>query len=664
MRRGEVSRAIPELREAARDDDPAALTDLAAALLSDRELWGIRRGDPPSPYGPAIEAIALLQRAIEQKPGLAAAHFNLALALEKVGLTVDARAEFQEAIRRSDDVDWNAEARGHAGGLLRSDEAFKRDRIQAYVAVTARPTARRLLRPYLLAQEQRLGRSPLPAYPDSRFSLVADTITYELAYVDKPLIQAMQTFCPGTTAEPCAMRYYTSGALYAAGRKSEAAAWLHSVEDQIQRTHGSAGLRALQRWEEGLNLVVRGSSRNALEVFEAQYAEHWASGQPVLAAAFDELRRFVRGYLVSEALFVHDTPAAFQYADESSLQDVQSALAPDAAILRYAGTIKDQMIVFVVRRDSVDVVNLNHNSHRDIAVAAAKMSISDDAGFGSAASQLHRLVLEPVLEKLRGISTIAVIRNFELAEIPFGALFDAERGEYAAERFTIVHAPSAHAAVELSKRAREVRDPTLLAIAATEFDRSQGDVLPEVDREIAEIAAQSRCARVFSGKDATPEAIQRALAENAVIHYGGHIVRTGADPRLLLARSRGRDSLSAQEIAALRLDKARVVVLAACGGAASGDPHAIIRTVADAFLIAGVPTVIATSYDLDDAQAPPTMRLLHTFIRKGEDAAEALRKTTLTELRSGRGVPLSIRFQAIGGASALIRSPRNVRVAS
>jgi CHAT domain-containing protein len=267
------------------------------------------------------------------------------------------------------------------------------------------------------------------------------------------------------------------------------------------------------------------------------------------------------------------------------------------------------------------------------------------------ASQLHDLVIAPLLDKLHGISTLAIIRNEELADIPFGALFDVNRGQYLAERFTIVHAPSARAAVELSKRARESHDSTLLAIGAT---RTEGEILAGADREVADITARSLCARVLSGREATPDAIERALTENAVIHYGGHIVRRGADLRLLLAPSRGRDGLSAQEIARLRMDKARVVVLAGCRGASSGTSHGIIRTVADAFLMAGVPTVIATSYDLDDAEAPPTMRLLHAFLRDSEDAAVALRKTTLAELQRGRGVPLSVRFQAVGGTRTLI----------
>ena len=77
-------------------------------------------------------------------------------------------------------------------------------------------------------------------------------------------------------------------------------------------------------------------------------------------------------------------------------------------------------------------------------------------------------------------------------------------------------------------------------------------------------------------------------------------------------------------------------------------------TMADAFLTAGVPTVIASSYDVDDIDAPATMLRLHTYLHDGDGAADALRKTTIEELRRGRGIPLSLRFMAIGGAASLV----------
>jgi hypothetical protein len=49
------------------------------------------------------------------------------------------------------------------------------------------------------------------------------------------------------------------------------------------------------------------------------------------------------------------------------------------------------------------------------------------------------------------------------------------------------------------------------------------------------------------------------------------------------------------------------------------------------------------------------MRRLHTFLRDGDDAPEALRKTVLAELKTGRSVPLSLRLHALGGATSLVR---------
>lgn len=326
------------------------------------------------------------------------------------------------------------------------------------------------------------------------------------------------------------------------------AAWLGSIESEVQGAHGVAGLRALWRWEEGFNFYARGMPRQAHDVFETQYAELRKSGARALADEFDNLRRTIRGYLTSDALLRSDPTAAFEFADRSSLRVIQNAMASDAAILRYTPANGHRMVVFVVRRNTVEAVALYHDqSESGIERTAARMRKTPDA-----ASQLHDLVIAPLLDKLQGISTIAVIRNKDLADIPFGALFDVGRGQYLAERFTIVHASSAGSAVASSERARKSHDSTLLAIGASQ---TEGEALAGVDREIAAITEQSLCARVLSGKEATPDAIERALMENAVIHYGGHIVRRGAELRLLLSPSRGRDGLSTQEIARLRMGR-------------------------------------------------------------------------------------------------------------
>lgn len=339
---------------------------------------------------------------------------------------------------------------------------------------------------------------------------------------------------------------------------------------------------------------------------------------------------------------------------KKSSEEPERALTPDAAIVGYA-TIRDQVIAVVIRRKGDQAVFL-YASAADVKSAADAMRNADDDHFAPAAGRLYELILAPVAAELEGMSTIAFVVYRDLAGIPFGALLDMQRGQFLIERFAVVHAQSTHAAITASRALKPAREQRLLAIAATDFDRERypdASVLPDAHREADSIATLSRCARVLAGPEATPEAIQRELVENVVIHYAGHIVRRGADVWLPLTPAAGRDGLSATEIARLPLKNARVVVLAACRGASPDEADEVMPTMADAFLVAGVPAVIASPYDVDDADAPATMRRLHTYLRDGDDAVDALRKTTIDELRRGHGVPLSLRFMAIGGAAPL-----------
>ncbi len=348
-------------------------------------------------------------------------------------------------------------------------------------------------------------------------------------------------------------------------------------------------------------------------------------------------------------------PAKKSPPPKKSPGEAQLALTSDAAIVEYA-TVRDQVIAFVIRRNDVHAVFL-FASAAEVKSAADAIRHADDDTFAAAAGRLYELIFAPVAARLEGVSTIAFIPYRDLAGIPFGALLDVQRGQFLIERFTVVHAQSTRAAITASRASKPAREQKVLAIAATDFDQKgypDASVLPGARREADSIATLSQCARLLAGPAATPEAIQRQLVENVVIHYAGHIVRRGADVWLPLMPAGGRDGLSATEIARLPLKNARVVVLAACRGASPGEADELMPTMADAFLIAGVPAVIASSYDVVDADAPATMRRLHTYLRDGDEAAEALRKTAIDELRRGRGVPLSLRFMAIGGAESLV----------
>jgi predicted O-linked N-acetylglucosamine transferase (SPINDLY family) len=84
---GQTGAAIQKLRVKAKG--PEALTSLAAALLTHSDEISL-----------TLEALVAARKAIAQSPSLAAAHFNLALALERLGFTPEARVEFENAATR------------------------------------------------------------------------------------------------------------------------------------------------------------------------------------------------------------------------------------------------------------------------------------------------------------------------------------------------------------------------------------------------------------------------------------------------------------------------------------------------------------------------------------------------------------------------------------
>lgn len=659
---GETELAVEKLRADAESGSAIALSDLAAALVTQSETGGTE-GFPQN-VAATLEAIVTARKAIAAIPTLAAPHFNLAMALEQAGFTPEAGVEFETAARLERDHRWKEEALRRAAWMRGAISHFSA--AERHVAATLTPASQAALGAYL--DERQRGRDVSRSNGvDAKERLARSAELYRGLTAGQSnvrdlaarlLIRMTQELSPREDVDPYAQRYFVAGVLHEQSRDGEALPLLRSLDGDAFAAHGEAGWAAQIACEQAIGHVLRDSPGDALDLLERGFDQNVRANNRKLALMFDDLARDVRAHLMRTAFLRRDTAGAFALADpRSTLEEIQNALALDAAVVEFSGFHR-QVIAFVIRSESIEVVTLGLDAE-NVSRAAKAMRDADDAEFAPAAAALHAVVFAPILDRLEGISSLAIVPHRELMGIPFGALLDVDRGQYLGERFSIVHAPDALTAISASRRAMmDVRDPTLLAIAATEFDRdrySGVEALLAADDEAAVIAMMSRCARVYAGADATPDAIVREIAQNAVIHYAGHIVRRGADVRLLLAPSIQGDSLSALEVGNLRLEKPRVVVLAACRGASTGELHAAMPNMAEAFLGAGVPTVIASSYDVDDGESPATMRRLHTFLRDGDDAADALRKTIIEELKIGRGHPLSLRFLAIGGSASLVR---------
>lgn len=426
-------------------------------------------------------------------------------------------------------------------------------------------------------------------------------------------------------------------------RTYEAIGDLERAEDDLR-----AGLGVVETWEQSVTTIEQ---RAAISIWSEAIrrdiiATALARGNVASAFAHADGRYSVANWRANDSV-----------GPRASLAALQPALARDAAILEIV-PVHDAMIVFVVRAFEARAIRLPDSPTRIIAAAEA-MRGATDRTFADRASALYDKVIAPIRRHLEGVATLVVVPGHELSAIPFGALRDITRNRYLIEDMAVVHAPTAIAAMEWSRRASERGGHTMIAIGSSVFDGSRHPELPPLPHsgeEALRIASQWRDGHALTGNDATVDRVRRELRAADVVHYSGHIIGRGADARFVLAPEHGSDSLSAREIAQLPLH-ARIVVLAGCRGADMSAPQMIIGDVASGFLAAGVPAVVASATDIDDREAPDTMRRLHDFLTEGDGAAEAVRKTVLRDLRAGRPLPLSLRLLVYGGSESILRRP-------
>jgi CHAT domain-containing protein len=147
---------------------------------------------------------------------------------------------------------------------------------------------------------------------------------------------------------------------------------------------------------------------------------------------------------------------------------------------------------------------------------------------------------------------------------------------------------------------------------------------------------------VLQGAAATRGAFLAGLGRASVVEFGGHAVVHPDLPgrsALVLADGPGGASgaLYARDLAGLALPHTELVVLAACG-TARGDLSRTdgVASLVHPFLAAGVPAVVASLWNVDDAATARLSLALHRRLAAGEDAAAALRSAQLELLRGPR----------------------------
>ncbi len=317
------------------------------------------------------------------------------------------------------------------------------------------------------------------------------------------------------------------------------------------------------------------------------------------------------------------------------LQDVQSRLPPGSALIRWT-PLERGVAVWTISRSGA-ATGLQPVSSREVQAAVDDLvaclaqrrglHICDDRS-----AVVYRLLLEPIAERLSGISRLVVIPDGFLQKTPFAALWNPSVHRYVVEDFEISYAPSAAA---LMQPARAMSgQPRALVVAPSV---SGAPPLPNAEREARSVAARFSTAATLFGAEATRERFLHDLRGYDVLHFAGHAVTNPDAPELsrLLLRSADGDGPSpvyGYEIARLPLNRVRAAVLAACDTAAGRTLKSEgVLSLARDFMAAGVSTVVATLWPVEDEAAARLFPDIHEGIRRGIPAARSLRTVQLAQ---------------------------------
>jgi CHAT domain-containing protein len=323
---------------------------------------------------------------------------------------------------------------------------------------------------------------------------------------------------------------------------------------------------------------------------------------------------------------------------------------PSALALVYFATLSERLLSWVVTRDDL-LFHSQRLARADLLrwIAAHEAAIETRASTETVRETGGRLfdaLMRPLLSSLPRQGTLVLIPDGPLQAIPFSGLWDREAARFLVEDHLVGIAPSGTVFAEASAAAARRRlgeAPRLLAVGNPRTDRTNATGLPSLpgaEAEAAEVAALYAATDVLTRRAATRRAFLTALSRSQVVHIASHAVagRVGGTSRLLLAPDpHAGDSgiLYEGEIADAGVSRTRVVVLAACR-TASGSESRLEGTlgVARAFLAAGVPSVVASLVDVDDALSRRFAVTFHRSLLEGSDPALALHEAQVSFLGS------------------------------
>ena len=317
--------------------------------------------------------------------------------------------------------------------------------------------------------------------------------------------------------------------------------------------------------------------------------------------------------------------------DPADLEAIQADLDPGVVVLQPI-LLEDRVVLLVFRRERLVPIEVKVGRD-DLVRDIRRLSRSMQAGYvldptwtAALTKRLGRYLLEPIAHELESADILVVSASGALRELPFAMLQVNDR--YLVEQAAVVNIT--HVGSLRRSQPLAFDDSELLLVG------NPDDTLQGAELEVRQIQKNFPGATVLVGDEATRKALYRRAEKTRVLHLATHGIIDPEHPDrsyLVLAGDSGR--LSYKEIPALStwLGHARLVVLSACESGRpvsaprdEGDGPVVvsIEGLAAQFRRAGVETLVASLWKVDDEGTRTLMDRFYRRLAKGEDVARAL----------------------------------------
>jgi CHAT domain-containing protein len=233
--------------------------------------------------------------------------------------------------------------------------------------------------------------------------------------------------------------------------------------------------------------------------------------------------------------------------------------------------------------------------------------------------KLFSFMVQPVIKDLAPSGNVSVELDQEAYNLPMEALWTPD-GHYLGEKYSLIYSPGAWMEKALRAPVHFNGHESLLLIDASHAPGAGH--LPGLDAQKEAITRLFAHTHIVDTTKVPWLQAQPLVATSDVIHYMGHGRPDGSGTKL---DYEAEHPLRVKDFSPVLLRRTQMVVLAACSGAAGRENgFADTNNLVHAFFEAGVPTVIASHWNVDSQYTSLLVISFYRHLRNNETVARAM----------------------------------------